>query len=124
MKNLNYLLLPLLILSQTSCQNYSEGKKQALIISPNSAEAHMLALNEEDIAVLQENYPKVARKIHSKQPLKVAEILELHESGLTSETMIRILKYTSSKFNLNAAEVIYLQAEGLPYKVINFMIES
>lgn len=48
----------------------------------------------------------------------------MHEAGISSDSMIAIIDYTKTRFELNTGDVIRLQIEGVPFKVINYMIRS
>lgn len=94
------------------------------VIHPESSKAHLLALTEEDLLYLNYHNPSLLEKIDRCEKLSLDDIINLYILGLSSETMILILDYTSSHFTLSTSDVLKLQTEGVPFKVINHMIRS
>lgn len=117
-----YIALALLC-SFTSCAQYSnEHAQTTYLIDPGSATAHMLDLTREDIAVLSSHHPALIRKIREQTSLDLHDVIDLHSSGVSAESTLQILQYTHSHFKLTSTDIIQLQAEGVPYKVINYLI--
>jgi hypothetical protein len=123
MKYTSLIFLLLSILS-TGCANKSEDsittnfKKRAT----NREEAASQYLTRGDIEVLQRVSNKTLDRIQKGQLLEFSDIISMQRSGIQTDTMIQVLLFTHSKFNLTTTEIIQLQTEGVPFKVINFMI--
>jgi len=94
------------------------------LIQPNSFKAHLLSLSAEDIQILSLHVPKTLGKINKGFSISLEELVKLHEIGLSSESLLLIIKHTKSRFNLTTSDVIRLQMEGLPFKVINYLINT
>ena len=54
--------------------------------------------------------------------ITVDDVIALQQLGFTSDIMIMIINYTESRFLLSTNDILRLQAEGVPFKVINYMI--
>ncbi len=107
-----------------SCNHSSSTTSSQAVISPGSARAHMLCLSPEDIFYLNQESPKILQKIDRGEKLTIDDIIVMHGVGVSPDSMIQILQFTKTKFELNTNDVIRLQMEGVPYKVINYMIQS
>ena len=94
------------------------------VTAPGSARAHMLCLSAEDIFYLNQESPKILHKIDRGEKLTIDDIIVMHEVGVSPDSMIQILEFTKTRFELETADVIRLQMEGVPFKVINHMIQS
>ena len=122
---LTALLAACIVCMMTACQSskHLPSSEQAIIV-PGSARAHMLCLSAEDIFYLNQESPNILHKIDRGDCLSVDDILVMHEVGVSADSMIQILVYTKTKFELSTSDVIRLQMEGVSFKVINHMIHS
>lgn len=94
------------------------------VIHPESIKAQLLSLTEEDLIYLNAHNPKLLEKIDRGDVLSVEDVINLYVIGLSADTVITIIDYTSSTFHLSTSDILKLQTEGLPFKVINHMIQS
>lgn len=122
MKRYPYLMLIALALL-SGCSSRTDTNPYG-VIQPESIKAQLLSLTEEDLLYLNSHNPKLLEKIDRGDMLSIEDIISLHIIGLSSETVISIIDYTSSTFHLSTSDVLKLQTEGIPFKVINHMIES
>ena len=81
-----------------------------------------LALPAEDVHVLKAHHPALLKKIKGSLAITVDDVIALQQLGFTSDIMIMIINYTESRFLLSTNDILRLQAEGVPFKVINYMI--
>ena len=84
----------------------------------------MLSLSTEDIFYLNRHSPKVLEKIDGAIPLNLNDVIAMHIAGVSTESMISIIDHTHTRFELTTNDVIRLQMEGVPFRVINHMIKS
>ena len=124
MKRHLLLLLALAAPIITSCNKSSSSTAQQAIITPGSARAHMLALSHEDIFYLNQQSPMILNKIDRGDRLNIDDIIMMHEVGVSPSSMISIIDYTNTRFELTTSDVIRLQMEGVSFRVINHMIQS
>lgn len=124
MGRIKKLLLFLLFLFQVGCAEKTPSSNELTLIQPNSIRAKVLLLSSEDIWILHQNTFEIERKIYCQKELTLMDVVKMHELGLSAETIIAILEYTKSIFDLTSKDVIRLQLEGVSYQVINFMINT
>lgn len=86
--------------------------------------ANLLSLSAEDIQMLSLHTPKILGKIMKGTVVTLEEIIKMNEIGLSPESLVLIIDHTKSKFNLNTSDVIRLQMECVPFKVINYLIKT
>lgn len=107
-----------------SCQKTISSGTQSCSMKMNPTKAQMLALSEQDITLLDEHHPEILRKIHKREKISMQDVIAMHEIFISPDSMILIIEYTKSLFTLSTSDVIRLQAEGVPFKVINYMIRT
>ena len=118
---------PLIFLSFSlllvSCNNKSETPPTAMVESPKniSGKSANQYLTYDDTIVLKRINSQTLNKIQKNEPLELIDIVSMQRSGIQADTIIQLLNITQSRFNLNTTEIIKLQNEGLPFKVISFM---
>ncbi len=81
-------------------------------------------LSRDDVQILERISSKTLDKIRKGNTLDFNDVISMQRSGIQSDTMIQLLLITHSKFTLTTADIIKLQTEGVPFKVINFMIRT
>jgi hypothetical protein len=121
-KNSLIFLLPLMILLN-SCNNKNDmdetGTKQTQV---SAMQKLPLSMPEEDYEILKEHSPEILKKISHPTPVTIEDVISLQHLGFTSDVLIRVINHTNSHFELTTTDVLRLQAEGVPFKVINYMI--
>jgi ABC-type Fe3+-citrate transport system substrate-binding protein len=107
-----------------SCSKNAETSVSKGLQHHSGREISAIKLNPDDLLVLELHFPDLLQKLLIQEELTVNDIVILHEIGIKEDVLIHLIKYTSSNFMLTASDVVTLQLEGVPYSVINFMIES
>ncbi len=107
-----------------SCSKNTETSVSKSLQQSSGREISAIKLNPDDLLVLELHYPDLLQKLLIQEELTVTDIVILNEIGIKEDVLIHLIKYTSSNFMLTASDVVTLQLEGVPYSVINFMIES
>ena len=115
-------IISLFFISCTSHVGLAKTKNP--VIHPDSAKAHMLALSAEDIFFLDQQDPYLLKKINKGTSITLMDVIHMQTAGLSAPTMIVIIQNSHTKFNLSTTDIIRLQTEGVPFKVINFMIKT
>jgi hypothetical protein len=115
-------MLPL-ILILNSCSNKSDyNETQTKESKVAQLQVLPLSMPEEDYEILKEHSPDILQKISHPTPVTIEDIISLQQLGFTSDILIRVINHTGSHFELTTTDVLRLQAEGVPFKVINYMI--
>jgi len=114
-------LTPLLLLLSCNSQPKSTSS-EAMQTAAYSRQ--MLSLPEEDVQLLKVHEPQLFKKIRDHIAMTIDDIISLQKLGFTSDIVIMIINYTESRFHLSTIDVLRLQSEGVPFKVINYMIRS
>lgn len=83
-----------------------------------------IALESEDIHFLQLTSPTTLKKVQKGKAIDMYDVIAMYASGMQPEKIIQIIDRTNSTFSLTTNQVIRLQTEGIPFKVINHMIRS
>ncbi len=121
MKCFSLFLTVLLLL--TSCSSAQKnGSSQSAQTS--SYQKNGLSLPDEDVVLLKNHYPALLKKIRDHLAVTLDDIIALQQLGFTSDIVILIINHTDSHFELSTVDVLRLQAEGVPFKVINYMIRT
>ena len=103
----------------TNCQKKeSDPSPVSTIKLPNT-----LHLTHNDLVLIKNQYPATYEKIREGSMLTIEDILAMHQSGFETTTMIGIIKYTNSQFTLNTKQIIELQNSGIPFALINYIIQ-
>ena len=108
----------------TSCARNGENSTPTKQADANYSQKHSFLLPDEDMQLLREHSPQILNKIKDPTPMSIDDIISMQQLGFTSDILIRIINYTGSRFELTTVDVLRLQAEGVPFKVINYMIRS
>ncbi len=108
----------------TSCARSGQNDIPSKQADSNYSQKTSLFLPDEDIQLLKEHSPQILKKIKDPTPMSIDDIISMQQLGFTSDILIRIINYTGSRFQLTTVDVLRLQAEGVPYKVINYMIRT
>lgn len=108
---------------KTTNQNQAVGETHKVQETEQIGSA-VHVLNREDMEILHRINVKTLHKIEKGQTLEVNDVIALQHSGIESEAMIQLLVMTHSHFQLTTADIIKLQGEGVPFRVINFMIRT
>jgi outer membrane lipoprotein SlyB len=145
MKNINYAISFLAIVVLASCASNTGtgaliggglgagtgaligGGQGALIGGAVGAAAGGLIGNSMDAneqRQLETNSPSTLRKIEKQEKLSVKDIIAMSQAGLSSDTIINMIKNTHSTFDLNSTDVIKLKNAEISEKVINYMIQD
>ncbi len=122
MKLFGIVLSTLFLLSSCSYNGQNETvtkPEQSKLSQKNS-----LSLPEDDLLLLKEHGPQILKKITETTPISIDEVIFLQQLGFTSDILIRLISHTGSRFELTTSDVLRLQAEGVPFKVINYMIRT
>lgn len=123
MKRNPLIFLSLCILCM-ACDNRSENTTSLKTHEKRLEQGAGRYLTYDDILVLERVSHKTLDRIRKGQVLEFSDIVSMQHSGIQPDTMIQVLLFTESKFNLTTVEIIQLQSEGVPFKVINFMIRT
>jgi len=118
------LLLLILIPFIVSCGGYKKDGSYSSFTKMQERSLKAIKLSNDDALVLEVHYPVILKKIYSQRQLSVPEILILHEIGISPDNIIHVIKYTNSVYTLTTEDVVNLQLGGVPFDVINYMIES
>ena len=103
----------------TNCQKTTPPQETLTSVNlPTS-----LHLTHNDLVLIKNQHPTTFNKVTQGLPLDIQDIKAMYQSGFEINTMIGIIKYTNSQFNLDTKEIIHLQNSGVPFSVINFMIQ-
>ncbi len=124
MKKSHLICLAFISCSVLGCQNTSYSTKGNTEITSTSAKAHMLSLSAEDLFYLNQQSPMILQKIEKGESINLDDVINMHEAGVTAESIIAVIDFTHTKFEINTNDVIRLQMEGISFKVINYMIHS
>jgi hypothetical protein len=117
-------LFILLLLCSLSC-NKSKSQKETSLLSLQIEKSYKSAhLTKDDALILEVSYPVILNKIVACEPLGPKDVIVLYEIGISVGNLIHIIKYTNSNFTLSTDDVVELQLSGVPFEVINFMIDS
>lgn len=119
-----FLFLFLYLTLMSSCGKSNDSNETSILSIQTEKNLKGAHLTKDDILILEIHYPVILKKIIVQQYLSPKDILVLHEIGINSETLIHLIKYTKSNYMLSTDEVVNLQLGGVPFEVINFMIES
>ena len=122
MKTLPILVLTTLFLLTSCGQGGKIDSSQS--VSFTSKKHGSLSLPEEDVHLLKVHSPDLLKKIRGPLAMTIDDIITLQRLGFTSDIVIMIINYTDSHFQLATADILRLQAEGVPFKVINYMIRT
>lgn len=119
-KHLIYLSLSLFCVG---CQKETQNQSSIALKDTKSLPQQALYqdLSRDDLLVLKRVSYKTLDKIQKKQMLDYTDVVFMQYSGINQDSIIQILIYTNSKFNLTTPEIIKLQNAGVSFKVINFM---
>lgn len=118
-----FLLSSLTLLSSCHRGNSSASTPQSAV-SVSDTHARKCSLSAEDLFYLNQRSPEILQKIADQLPLSIDDVIKMYESGVTPHSMMLIIDYTKTRFELNTNDVIRLQIEGIPFNVINHMIQS
>jgi hypothetical protein len=94
------------------------------VIQPGSIKANSLALTADDLRILNKHNPQILKKIDRGLPVNLNDIVQMQILGISADSMLLIIEHTASQFHLTTSDVIRLQTEGVPFKVINRMIQT
>jgi hypothetical protein len=122
MKLFKIALSGLFILS--SCSHNGQNDPVSKPDSSKLTQKNNLSLPDDDLLLLKEHGPQILKKIHETTPISIDEVIFLQQLGFTSDILIRLISHTGSRFQLTTGDVLRLQAEGVPFKVINYMIRA
>lgn len=81
-------------------------------------------LDSQDQKNLQNQSPKTAQRIDNGQQLTVADIIALHDAGISDDKIIELMKKTNSHYYLKMSDVDKLQRAGVSNSVINYMMRT
>ena len=56
--------------------------------------------------------------------ITTAEVVKLCSSGKSTEEVIQTIKQTQSIFHLKSRDVVDLKENGVPYEIIDYMLET
>ncbi len=108
----------------TSCSHKGQNEIPTKQTESNYSQKNSLSLPDEDLQILMDHSPQILQKIKNPTPVSIDDIISLQQLGFTSDILIRIINHTGSRFELTTSDVLRLQAEGVPFKVINYMIRT
>lgn len=121
MRCLSLFLTTLLLL--TSCSS-TQKTSSSQSVQAGTYQKNSLALPDEDMMLLKNYSPTLLKKIREHLAVTLDDIIALQQLGFTSDIVILIINHTDSHFQLSTVDVLRLQAEGVPFKVINYMIRT
>ncbi len=108
----------------TSCARNGQNDIPSKQADSNYSQKVSFSLPDEDMQLLKEHSPQILKKIKDPTPMSIDDIISMQQLGFTSDILIRIINFTGSRFQLTTVDVLKLQAEGVPFKVINYMIRT
>ncbi len=81
-------------------------------------------LDDQDRKILKEVSPETSAKMQKGEPLTVQDVIWLHNSGLSEETIVRYIRDTKTSYLLNQLQIRKLQTAGVSQRVISYMIDT
>lgn len=124
-------ILTLSTLLLVSCQSKSDTGlatsdhiQQALVQIANDFESKTVTLDEQDRKILEKLSPLTINRIDEGHALTVYDIIKLSQSGISDQTIIKYMKETHAKYELNQEQIKRLQNAGVSPKVISFIMET
>ena len=57
-------------------------------------------------------------------PLTQADVISMTKAGVTVKEIMRRIDQTATVFNLGADDVVFLRDQGVPERVINYMLDT
>lgn len=117
-------LLVLAMLCLASCNQMKGTANASVQMKQNQRAMRAAHLSKDDLLILEIHYPSLLNKIVTQHSLTVHDVCVLSEIGISSEVLIHLIKYTKSSYMLTTDDVVGMQLGGVPFEVINFMIES
>ena len=114
----------LLLTSCSSQQKSSPAESTQSAVYQNTSRNISLSLPDEDFQLLKCHHPQLLKKIRDHLMVNIDDIIVLQQLGFTSDIVIMIINHTDSHFQLSTVDILRLQAEGVPFKVINYMIRT
>ena len=118
------ILFIILLACSLSC-NKSKAQKEIGLLNLQAEKSYKSAhLTKDDALILEISYPNILRKIVIRESLCPKDVIILYEIGISVGNLIHIIKYTESNFTLSTDDVVELQLGGVPFEVINYMIDS
>ena len=115
-------LLPLTLLLSSCNHKKGDDETSTKQTEVSALQKLPLSMPEEDYEILKEHSPEILKKISHPTPVTIEDVISLQHLGFTSDILIRVINHTNSHFELTTTDVLRLQAEGVPFKVINYMI--
>lgn len=108
----------------TSCTKTGQNPSQISSLQLHRSQRNIISLPEEDLQLLKNHDPQILTKIRELAQITIDDIIVMQQLGFTSDMLILIINYTESRFQLSTIDVLRLQAEGVSFKVINYMIRT
>jgi hypothetical protein len=118
------LLILYTVLFLTSGCTSNKTTKTYGVIQPGSSKAISLALTGDDLRILNKHSPQILKKIDRGLQININDVVQMQLLGISPDSMLLIIEHTASQFHLTTSDVIRLQTEGVPFKVINRMIQT
>lgn len=79
-------------------------------------------LDEQDQQNLKDRSPRTYRRIDQGEKLNVNDIINLHKAHVSADKIITLIRKTDSHFVLNSYQVNKMHQQGVPEKVIDYMM--
>jgi len=79
-------------------------------------------LDNQEQKKLRESYPHTYQRLEKGETLSVDDIINLHKAGIDASKIISLIQKTESRFALNNHQTGKLRADGVPERVINYMM--
>ena len=82
------------------------------------------ALDEQERKIMEQKSPATVQHMDKGEPLTIDDVINLHEGGISDETIIRYIRETKTTYNLSQEQIRKMQSSGISRRVINYMIDT
>lgn len=81
-------------------------------------------LDAEDRDKVRNNNPRTLDKIDNNQQLSVSDVISLHQSGVSDDKIIELIRQSDTHFNLNEYKLSRLRRAGVSERIIQYMLNT
>ncbi|HSW72876.1 MAG TPA: hypothetical protein VLG44_05680 [Chlamydiales bacterium] len=123
-----FLFATITLLASAGCQPKNAGTISGGAFGSTFAEVPSAvvgsSLDAQDQKVMEQSSPRTVDRMDRGDPLTIGDIIKLHESGISDETVIRYIRQTKTSYDLNQTQIRRLQNTGVSQRIIDFMLET
>lgn len=122
-----FLFATITLLASAGCQTKNAGTISGGAFGSNFTEMSSSvgsSLDAQDKKVMEQSSPRTVDRMERGDPLTIGDIIKLHESGISDETVIRYIRLTKTSYDLNQTNIRRLQNTGVSQRIIDFMLET